>query len=159
MQNGTNTVMISVNLRGFVMGGLGSGRWPSDYVRRKTAESCLLQLCVSRMYRNGLLQLNEQRSYTVDWVDRRTKQACFRIDLRIDLRKIQRPSCQLTYRIPNTQEQVAFTVNLRVTRPYYGGSRVWFACPICSQRVGKLYLPLGANVAAVVGVTNSHTRA
>jgi len=33
------------------------------------------------------------------------------------------------------------TVNLEQTPAHFGGSRVWFLCPGCGRRSGRLYLP------------------
>ncbi len=31
-------------------------------------------------------------------------------------------------------------VDLTTTEPYFGGSRLWFLCPRCERRAGKLYI-------------------
>jgi len=40
-------------------------------------------------------------------------------------------------------EQYEYKVNLDYTEPHFGGVRVWFLCPWCRTRRGKLYLPPG----------------
>jgi len=35
------------------------------------------------------------------------------------------------------------TIKLTTTKPYYGGQRWWFVCPILGSRASKLYLPPG----------------
>jgi hypothetical protein len=47
---------------------------------------------------------------------------------------------QLTSTSPNG-EQLEYPVFLAETRPYFGGSRWWFQCPLCRRRVQKLFLP------------------
>lgn len=56
---------------------------------------------------------------------------------------------QLSYRLwddewddsAEAESDVCQLVPLQTTRPYYGGSRWWFTCPLCNRRAGKLYLP------------------
>lgn len=37
----------------------------------------------------------------------------------------------------------SYPVGLTYTRPYFGGTRVWFVCPQCKRTVAKLYLAPG----------------
>ena len=32
-------------------------------------------------------------------------------------------------------------IKLTITKPHYGGERLWFLCPDCGRRVGTLYCP------------------
>jgi hypothetical protein len=40
-------------------------------------------------------------------------------------------------------QSINLLVPLEATRPYYGGLRWWFHCPLNGSRVAKLYLPRG----------------
>jgi hypothetical protein len=42
-------------------------------------------------------------------------------------------------------ERHEYTVFLVETRPNFGGSRLWFQCPLCGSRVRKLFLPPRGN--------------
>lgn len=126
------------------MGGFGSGRWPGGYSRLTTVETCL-QLPICKMWREGLLRPGKEILCSVD-----IGAAPFRIEFRIDLRDVGRPSCQLRYQIPNTNRSLEYMLALTTTCPYWGGLRFWFVCPLvspsgpCCRRVGKLYLPQGS---------------
>ena len=38
-----------------------------------------------------------------------------------------------------------YKVDLRTTRPHFGGLRWWFTCPLCRRRAQKLYHPRGGD--------------
>lgn len=61
----------------------------------------------------------------------------------LDLRDPETPSVILRYSLAWTGEAIECLIPLVTTRPYFGGLRRWFACPVCGRRVGKLYLPPG----------------
>jgi hypothetical protein len=47
------------------------------------------------------------------------------------------------YPSPGTMTWVGTTIQLVHTPAINQGERLWFSCPVCHQRVGKLYLPPG----------------
>ena len=55
---------------------------------------------------------------------------------------------ELKYQKSDSQT-VTLPIRLQSTKPYFGGRRIWFSCPLnvggeaCNRRVGKLYLPTG----------------
>lgn len=46
----------------------------------------------------------------------------------------------LTLTFP-TGDRLDVTLSTTTTRPFYGGTRLWFVCPSCGRRCGKLYTP------------------
>jgi hypothetical protein len=59
------------------------------------------------------------------------------------------PWVRLYYTLTRTQEHVDYKICLQTTRPYFGGFRWWFTCPLlrlrspCNHWVSKLYLTPG----------------
>ncbi len=47
---------------------------------------------------------------------------------------------QLTSSLPSG-ERLDYTILLEETRPNFGGTRLWFRCPMCMHKVRKLFIP------------------
>jgi hypothetical protein len=50
---------------------------------------------------------------------------------------------RLMYSIKSTGRELDYCIPLTRTYPHFGGYRLWFLCPRCSTRCGKLYLAPG----------------
>ena len=56
-----------------------------------------------------------------------------------------------TNRITGEEKEFEYPVRVQYTKPYFGGKRYWFTCPLvingkaCQRRVGKLYQPPGGD--------------
>jgi len=127
------------------MGGLGSGRW-SQHRKKKTVEDCLT-LDIIGLVRGKLIRPGEYITGQLDWTRPVSQQP--------------KSSCQYTANLSNGQwlrlwydsggQSLDYFVNIVSTRPFFGGTRWWLVCPLevngrsCGHRVGKLYLPPGAN--------------
>jgi hypothetical protein len=128
------------------MGGSGSGRW-NYYQKKRTTEECWtlnvadlpcghLDGGISGVLR--AVRISKGRSglpvgYVAEYKGK---------DLTITL----------SYPLPGPEpegREVSEQVQLLSTKPNFGGTRWWFACPLqlngktCNRRVGKLYLPPG----------------
>jgi hypothetical protein len=129
------------------MGGSGSGRW-KYHNKKLTTEECwalevadLPQDTVDGGTLSGVLwalRLDGERSVL-----------CVRWALQL---RGESPVLTLSYRPCRRAERRELTdrVTLLATKPHFGGTRSWFACPFsskdrepCERRVGKLYLPPG----------------
>lgn len=45
----------------------------------------------------------------------------------------------LRYTVTNSGNQYDYKIRISATKPHYGGLRLWFHCPKCQKRLGKLY--------------------
>ena len=133
------------------MGGLGSGRWNRD--DQKTAVESCYSLDVNELARKGMLC--DGAAGFMWWIDEFGENPfCLEFSSVHDDRG--EPDLLLSYRWydwwdDEPPEDISFVVPLQTTRPYFGGLRWWFTCPLevadgnpCNRRVGKLYLPSDA---------------
>jgi len=112
------------------MGGYGSGRWHRVNTKRTVEQSFTLAvrdvlgriLCSSQ----GTLWLRgNSLGFSVTWQEDAPAM--------LTLEYVWREREELEARIP-----------LSTTPCHFGGWRLWFHCPECNQRIGKLYLPPGS---------------
>lgn len=113
------------------MGGHGSGEYQS-YGARYTVEDCHI-LSISAFHRAGTRwdmttqgTVKEGRS-TVGF-------------------SLQNNVLTVVYTFTsgnNKGRDMRYGIRIAQTTPYYGGSRLWFLCPHCWRRSGKLYLAPG----------------
>jgi hypothetical protein len=119
------------------MGGYGSTRWGSHW-KRLTVEDCAV-LDASRWTRTGVLAVPPRWRagsfgyHVEDW---------------------GAPVIRLHYTLGLSNERIEYPIDMTATRPYFGGLRWWFLCPMpksrgrdvqsCGRHVAKLYLPPGA---------------
>ena len=126
------------------MGGYGSGR---RRTRKLTVEECRalsiahfpLSDSVAQSYSWGILYW---KSYTDDTI------AC--VAYNCEARGNGSAIVRLSYATrQESKGEIEEPVQAVTTRPYFGGMRWWFVCPlivggiICERRVRKLYLPHG----------------
>ena len=129
------------------MGGLGSGnryRWD----KKTVVEDCL-SIDANRWTCEGILKVGVHHRGRWSWTYSNGKG--FALNYLVDGQDPDHASLHLTYSWTwgNTEkpESADYTVRLTTTRPYLGGLRWWFICPLivngeaCNRRVAKLYLP------------------
>jgi hypothetical protein len=134
------------------MGGSGSGNhyhgWRSS--KKTTVEACR-QLDANRWMREGVLKAGVRHLGSWAWYSdaqrtQRTSAIGYEVNTVTD-----EPYVRLTYTFTERGQDIAYRIPLSVTRPRFGGLRWWFICPLscrgrpCGRRVGKLYLPAGAD--------------
>jgi|694.fasta_scaffold151398_3 hypothetical protein len=122
------------------MGGYGSGQ---RYGRPTADES--RRIDIAWMIRKGLALPGAIRGGTLSWS--RGDQPSGRISYTADMFDPDHSRLVLQYTITERGEVQEYTqrIALSYTVPPYGGKRWWMHCPVNGQRVGKLYMPPGAN--------------
>jgi hypothetical protein len=127
------------------VGGSGSTRW-IGHAKKCTVEECA-RLNANRLMREGILLEGIHQSGVWSWLDSITGETTSSLGYEVDTTNPAHSWIRLFYTITSTGDKVDYTVRLTSTRPYFGGLRWWFICPlpvngrICYRRVGKLYLP------------------
>jgi hypothetical protein len=131
------------------MGGYGSTRWGS-HSKATTVEECRT-IDVSRWVREGIIAPDVVRLGSWILTNSYSGERLASIGYHVDTTG-QQAWARLFYTItPWGREPVDYDykILLATTRPYYGGRRWWFVCPLikggraCYRRCGKLYLPPG----------------
>ncbi len=122
------------------MGGRGSGR--QFWLRRKTTvERCW---CISIADFTKIIK--EGVSGNINWKN--------------EHKEVDESSISFVL-LPETDSEamliLSYTINdsdvdepilFQKTYPHFGGVRWWFTCPVCKNRVGRLYLPIKSNLFA-----------
>ena len=114
------------------MGGFGSGRWLRPN-RKLTVEKCL-SINISQLNCN----VDVCFSGEISWLNKYTDEEISSISYAFLPEDETEPMIVLSYKIE--KRLVKEPIILQKTKPYFGGSRWWFTCPICKRRMGKLYL-------------------
>lgn len=96
------------------------------------------------MLRAGYAEVGRHVTGSLSW--RRGDQPAGRIGYTCDLRDPDDATLVLRYTITESSEKRDYTQRIRLsyTQPHYGGKRWWMHCPVNGARVGKLYMPPGA---------------
>jgi hypothetical protein len=117
------------------MGGRGSGSWYRW--SKKSDTSSYWRLNISKLAEWGLLKDGLIRSGTMNWS--RNGEVRSEINYRINMPEHY---LNVSYINRNSQERFDYNIRLVHTKPYYGGKRWWFICPLvgCGRRVSLLYL-------------------
>jgi hypothetical protein len=122
------------------MGGFGSGRSATG-ARKRTVEECLALNANEWMYVGLLRQgMDETGEWCWCWDDDPERErAAVGFYLRTEG---DSGFVTLDYRLGrgDASEPVVCDIGLVTTKPYLGGLRWWFSCPMCGRRVAKLYL-------------------
>lgn len=112
------------------MGGYGSGSWQSCDAR-KTVEGCLTlnifklhqdRIIIAGGLAHGVLRFANGSEISYALEDNRLA---------------------LSYHIssgPHAGQEMRYSIAIVATHPYFGGVRLWFRCPTCNRRAGKLHL-------------------
>ena len=113
------------------------------YYNRKTTveESC--DLTVQQLKKYGLLKPGFN-AIPIEWVTKPTGKRT-RIVVAVDI-STDDPFVLLMYTLTDrngNKTDYNYEVSLLKMPCNFGGIRYWFACPICSRRVGNLYRPPG----------------
>lgn len=111
------------------MGGYGSGAWQS-YQARDTVEGTLT-LNIFKLYRENIIMPGAYRSGVFSAGNSRMKftLADNLLWLSYDFTKG-----------PHAGQSMHYSIQIAETRPNFGGVRLWFLCPTCGRRAGKLHL-------------------
>ena len=124
------------------MGGLGSGtwsRWPT-----KSVVGNGLTLDLYKLIRDGAFSPGQTTSGSLTWT--RNDEYIGSIGYSSDLTDPSSGSVRLHYN--HEDKPVDYRVSLTTTRPYFGGVRWWFVCPVNGTRAAKLHLPSGSDIFA-----------
>ncbi len=112
------------------------------YYRKATVEeSC--DLTVQQLKRYGMLE-SGFTAIPIEWVMNQTGKRT-KIVIAVEL-STDDPFAIFMYTLTDrdgNKTDYKYTVSLVTTPCNFGGIRYWFACPLCSRRVGGLYLVLG----------------
>ncbi len=126
------------------MGGLGSGTWTRWPTRPVVGNGLVLDLY--KLIRDGAFQPGQSTSGSLTWTRSHSGEEIGSIGYSSDLTETASGSVHLHYR--HDGSPVDYRVSLTTTRPYYGGVRWWFVCPINGTRASKLHLPSGSDTFA-----------
>jgi len=111
------------------------------YNKKATVEeSC--DLTVFQLKERGMLNAGHTAT-VITWVMKNTGKES-RITLEVNM--TSEPCARFMYSISDgngNSTPYDYEVSLVTTPCNFGGVRYWFACPVCSRRVGGLYLVLG----------------
>ncbi len=121
------------------MGGLGSGRFPSQGRKQTVEES--MALSIGLLQRQGLCVGRRDIRSDLSWAN------CAIASVRILTKTLQepRPRLRLLYDVAtdNGVMHIDKPVELVATALAHNACRWWFQCPACGRRCGVLYLPPG----------------
>jgi hypothetical protein len=115
------------------MGGHGSGRvfWSN----RKT----LVEHCLSISASKFAARKDDCHTGTITWSESITWGNLPSVSYSYLPESDMQPLLILSYGVGGYR--VTEPVSFQKTSPHFGGTRGWFTCPMCSRRVGNLYLP------------------
>lgn len=111
------------------MGGYGSGRWQS-YQARDTVEGTLT-LNIFKLYRENIITPGARHAGVFSAGNNR-----MHFTLADNL-------LTLSYGFtkgPHAGQSMQYAIEIEETHPNFGGVRLWFRCPTCGRRAGKLHL-------------------
>jgi hypothetical protein len=127
------------------MGGIGCGSWYRWQGAKATVDDCR-SIDVARWVRERIIEPGVTRAGGWQWT--RDGEVMSSIGYSATAWEDGAGFVVLDYSIGSGDDRkhLRYTVDLRTTRPYYGGMRWWFTCPLavvgrpCTRRAGKLYL-------------------
>ena len=129
------------------MGGSGSGRPSGD--GRITVEECLT-LDVNKLFSDPRLKAGIRAQGQLCWTTNFPGKVTPSLNFDINTLDPSYLSICLSYIMLPQKEEIHLDIRLETTRPYFGGLRWWFCCPLirrdgnpCDRRVVKLRLPPG----------------
>jgi len=135
------------------MGGPGSGNFTLRMDKKAVVEDCL-SIDANRWMKEGVLRAGVSLAGECRWSF--PANGHFTIRFTVNTQNTADRGLWLSYawhwRSTGQRDSADYAVGLAVTRPYLGGVRWWFLCPlgdsgsICGRRVGKLYLPPGVRL-------------
>ena len=115
------------------MGGRGSGTWLRPK-RKATVESCL-SISISEFTPT----IYQSMSGELKWNNVFSGKEIASISFLLLPESKSEPMLILTYE--HGSHAVHEPISFQDTKPHLGGVRWWFTCPMCGERVGKMYLP------------------
>jgi len=117
--------------------------------KKTTVEDCLT-ISIDALVRARMLISGQRTAGSWQWRNPYSKGHRAALDLVADLSEESAPHVFLIYSLAATGEEVMHEIIVGASRPYFGGRRWWFVCPLgdtgkpCGRRVGRLFLPPGA---------------
>ena len=108
------------------------------YYNRKATTEESHDISVRTLKKRKLL--SGKHSITMTWTSNRSDKTA---TIGIDIDVTEDPHVRLYYtkaERDGTQTDYDYEISLVTTDCYFGGVRYWFACPMCWQRVGVIYL-------------------
>lgn len=110
------------------MGGYGSGQYQSRYAK-SVVEDCLT-LDIFRLHRQKAILFGARYSGIFTAGKNSSMRFVFEYE-----------TLTLFYTIGT--QAMSYDIRISETTPHFGGQRLWFHCPQCDRRVGKLHLAPG----------------
>ena len=118
------------------MGGYGSTRW-HGHMKKTAVEECLV-IDISELKSEGVFRDGGAWGEKW-WKDRGTGEKNASVSFVVRVTDGASGYVEFFYLIDG--ETIRDRILLTTTHPFFGGVRYWFACPECSRRIRKLYLP------------------
>ena len=127
------------------MGGYGSGRQGGKPIAEEA-----LQIDLAWMLRNGRAQAGVRLIGGLSWTCRGEPSG--NIAYTCDMRDAENSTLELRFTVTRRSAGEAKDhiqhIRLSYTQPNFGGKRWWMHCPVNGGRVGKLFVPAGAELFA-----------
>ena len=123
------------------------------YYNKKATVEASCDLTVFQLKDRGMLNAGHT-STVITWVMKNTGKES-RVGLEVNM--TGEPYARFTYAISDREGNSTpydIEVSLVTTSYNFGGVRYWFACPMCSRRVGGLYLAPGESYFMCRGCNN-----
>lgn len=115
------------------MGGYGSGKYQSYDAKDRVEDSIILN--IFKLYREGLITWGGNSRGMLTAGSSCTMAYAFRNDTLM---------LQYTFRSGKfAGQEMRYPIRVTETQPNFGGRRLWWLCPACDRRCGKLYLAPG----------------
>ena len=132
------------------MGGFGSSRWLL-HSKKLTVEDCLI-LNADTLTRDKILS-SDSSSGSLYWRRKNGEKVASISYVLNHFDDEDQSEFFINYVVKRGQDEqeVSDLIFIESTKPYFGGDRWWFLCPlikngrICDKRVGRLYLPPNAS--------------
>jgi len=119
------------------VGGWGSGSWIRWPTKPVVEDGLTLDLC--RLIREGLVVPGSSVAGSLVWRHSTTGGETFSVGYHASLLSPGSGWLRLYYTAAGMS--LDYRIELTVTRPYFGGTRWWFVCPVEGVRAAKLYSP------------------
>ena len=110
------------------------------YYNKKITVEEAYDLTVFQLKQYGVLRAGYHTSTIITWVNSHSGKEN---SVGVEVNLMDEPYVRIKYTQINQDGQKydhSQKIGLTITRCYYGGTRYWFTCPNCSNRVGCIYL-------------------
>jgi len=120
------------------MGGAGSGRW-YRWNAQPTLENYRC-LDINLMSQEGAIKEGALVKGQWVWSDVETDEESSSIGYNSNTKDENNLYLKVSYTLTDSRLKFDYKIRLSTSKPYYGGKRYWFLCPVTEKRVSKLYL-------------------